>query len=61
MTVDKLADLINSVGFPIVACGALFWLILRIMKQNRETMDTLQKALDENTDAVRKLYNRLDK
>lgn len=52
MDTEVLTALINSVGFPIVACGALFWLNVRIIKR-------LDDAMRENTRVVTELYREL--
>lgn len=45
---------ISTVGFPIVACGALFWYI-----QNK--MDKLADIISANTEVMNKLLERLGK
>jgi hypothetical protein len=45
---------VSAVGFPIVACGALFWYI-----QNK--MDKLADIINANTAVMNKLLERLDK
>ena len=45
---------ISTVGFPIVACGALFWYI-----QNK--MDKLADIINANTEVMNKLLERMNK
>lgn len=54
MDIEIIVELINSIGFPIVACGALFWLNVRIIKR-------LDESMRENTRVVSDLYRELRK
>lgn len=47
MDYNALGQLIGSLGFPIVACCALFWMINTTMKENTESNKEVQKALIE--------------
>ena len=50
---DVSTDIINaigSVGFPIVACGALFWMVNTTMKE-------LSTAINELTKSIQKMNN----
>ena len=46
INLQTIADLINSVGFPIAVCIALFWF-------NRDTIKEQQKILIELKDIIR--------
>jgi hypothetical protein len=52
---------ISTVGFPIVACGALFWYIQKENASNREKIDKLSDTINANTAVMSKLLERLDK
>jgi RNA-splicing ligase RtcB len=41
----EIINAIGSVGFPIVACGALFWMINTTMKELKESIDRLSDAI----------------
>lgn len=43
--VTEISQIISSVGFPIVACGALFWMINTSMKELTNAISTLTQAL----------------
>lgn len=45
-TTTELVNLIGSLGFPIIACGALFWMINTTMKE-------LTTAIDKLSDSIR--------
>lgn len=69
-------QLITSVGFPIVACIGMAWYVKYITDKNREDTKTLnekhntemlafkdeiKEALNNNTIALQKLCERLEK
>lgn len=60
MTVNDITQLISTVGFPIVACGALFWRLNVSEKQHNEEMDKITEALNNNTVAITKLTERIN-
>ena len=61
MGVNELIQLVGSLGFPIVACGALFWRMIKSDEQHKEEMNKMSEALNNNTSALVKLTERLDK
>lgn len=61
MDTETITQLINSVGFPIVASGALFWLNVNVMRQQKETLAELQKSLSEHTEALNRLTEKVTK
>jgi len=52
MDIQVIGQLIASVGFPIVACGALFWFINKQDERHKEEMDGVRKSLEENTSVL---------
>lgn len=61
MDVNVLIQLVGSLGFPIVACGALFWRMVKSDEQHKEEMGKMSDALNNNTAALLKLTEKLDK
>lgn len=61
MDVNTLIQLVGSLGFPIVACGALFWRMVKSDEQHKEEMNKMSEALNNNTNAIVKLTEKLDK
>lgn len=59
MDAETITQLINGVGFPIVASGALFWLNVNVMRQQKETLAALQKSLAEHTEALNRLTEKV--
>ena len=61
MDVNTLIQLVGSLGFPIVACGALFWRMVKSDEQHNEEMNKMSEALNNNTAALVKLTEKIDK
>lgn len=61
MDVNTLIQIVGSLGFPIVACGALFWRMIKSDEQHKEEMNKISDALNNNTVALTRLTNQLDK
>ena len=53
MEYNEIVSLIGSVGFPIVACGGLFWMLNTTMKE-------LTTAIDGLNLSIIKMTNKLD-
>ena len=54
MDIATICQLIGSYGFPIVACGALFWYIV---KEERE----MRAIVQQNTTVIAQLLEHLKK
>lgn len=61
MDVNSMIQLIGSLGFPIVACGALFWRMIKSDEQHKEEINKMSEALNNNTSALVKLTEKLEK
>ena len=61
MDANTIIQLVGSLGFPIVACGALFWRMVKSDEQHKAEMDKLSEALNNNTVALTKISDKLDK
>ena len=64
MDVQVIANFISTIGFPIVACSAMFYMVRENDKLHREEIDGLRKALEANTAALLRLetiMNMLDR
>lgn len=60
MGVPEIAQLVGTLGFPIVCCGALFWQNVKQSQQHKEEMDKYNAALNNNTLAITKLVDKLE-
>lgn len=61
MDANTIIQIVGSLGFPIVMCGALFWNQVKSDEQHKAEMDKLSEALNNNTVAITKLSDKLDK
>lgn len=59
MNVNDVTTLISSLGFPIVCCGALFYANIKQNSAWQETIGKITDALNNNTQALTKLSERL--
>lgn len=60
MDVNAIIQLVGSLGFPIVASGALFWYVNKTDERHKEEMDKVSAALNNNTIALTKLVEKLE-
>lgn len=61
MDANTIIQLVGSLGFPIVMCGALFWRMVKSDEQHKAEMDKLSEAINNNTIALTKLSDNIDK
>jgi hypothetical protein len=50
---QEIADFISQVGFPIAACGGMFYLTYRILAEIVPTLGKMDKTLDHILDYFR--------
>lgn len=55
MDVQVIGQLVASLGFPIVACGALFWMVNKNEERHKEEMYGLRKTIEDNTNVLASL------
>ena len=55
--VQEVTQVISSVGFPIVACGALFWMINTTMAKLTDAITELTKSLDNANNLAEEARN----
>lgn len=61
MTVNDIISLIQSVGFPVVMCVALFWYMINQTKEHAAESKEMQEAINALNVAITKLTDKLDK
>jgi hypothetical protein len=61
MDVAGISTAIGALGFPIVACVAIGWYFVKQQEQNNATISKLSEALNNNTIALTKLAEKIDK
>ena len=59
MDVTMVTQLIGSLGFPIVCCGALFCYLVKEKDAHKEEMEELRKSVEANTTAINSLCQHL--
>ena len=47
MDVSEIITIINTVGFPIVVAGALFWYMTRESEMHKSEMQGMKEAIEE--------------
>ena len=55
MDVQVIGQLIASLGFPIVACGAMFWMVNKQEERHGEEIGSLRKTSEDNTNVLASL------
>lgn len=55
MDIQVIGQLVASLGFPIVACGAMFWFINKQDTRHNNEMGELRKSLENNTSVLTSL------
>ena len=55
MDVQIIGQLIASLGFPIVACGAMFWMVNKQEERHGEEIGSLRKTIEDNTNVLASL------
>ena len=61
MDANTIIQLVGSLGFPVVMCGALFWRTVKSDEQHKAEMDKLSEAINNNTIALTKLSDKFVK
>lgn len=52
-------QIVGSLGFPIAACIAMFWLVIKQSDQHREDLESIRESLNANTEALADLRNAI--
>lgn len=55
MNADTIIQIVSSLGFPIVMCGALFWYMVKQREAHKEETEHLKDTLNENTKVLAEL------
>lgn len=60
MEIGTIAQLVSSLGFPIVVAGAMFWKMNKQDDDHKEEMGKITEAVNNNTIALTKLLDKLN-
>lgn len=52
-------EFINTVGFPIAVCIALFWFIRDTLKKHQNLMEQFNNSINLNTETIKLLVQKL--
>ena len=52
MDAQVIGQLIASLGFPIVAAAAMFWMVNKNEERHKDEIDSMRKTIDENTSVL---------
>ena len=55
MDIQVIGQLVATLGFPIVACGAMFWMVNKQEERHKEEIKGLSKTLEDNTTVLQSL------
>lgn len=58
-TVQVIVQVVQSVGFPIVCCGALFWYMIKQRDAHKDEMDKMTTAINNNTQVLTQIITML--
>ena len=61
MDVSGIVQVVGSLGFPIAACIAVFWYLMKESENHKTEVNKLSEALQNNTIALTKLCDELEK
>ena len=59
MDVNMILQAISTVGFPICACAALFWMVNKQDEQHKAEITALRSVLEANTQALTELKDMI--
>lgn len=52
MDIQVIGQLIASLGFPIVAAAAMFWMVNKQEERHKAEMDGVRKTIEDNTNVL---------
>lgn len=58
---QEISTLISTLGFPIVASGALFWLNIKTSETYSKSIEEMRKTIEENSEIISQLLSTLKK
>lgn len=58
---NEIIQAVSTVGFPIVAYGAMFWYMMKQNENHRGETNALRESIENNTLAVQRLSDYIMK
>jgi hypothetical protein len=59
MDANAIMTMVQTLGFPIICCGALFWRMMKESDNHKAEMEKVTDALNNNTQALIRLEESL--
>ena len=59
MSEQVIEGLITNLGFPIVVCIALFWLVIKTNENYNNMIEKLRQTIQENTQLINDVLDHL--
>lgn len=59
MDINAITTMIQTLGFPVICCGILFWRIIKESDNHKAEMAKITDALNNNTKALVRLEESL--
>lgn len=59
MDINAVTTMVQTLGFPVVCCGLLFWRVIKESDNHKEEMQKITDALNNNTKALIRLEESL--
>lgn len=61
MDINAITQIISSVGFPIAMCVYIMYVMQKQTESHKTEIDELRNTIENNTVAIVKLVEKLDK
>lgn len=61
MEANEIQQLISNLGFPIVACVALFYMNMKTSETYNKTMEEMRDTIEKNTETIQSIFNLYQK
>lgn len=61
MGVNEITQIISTVGFPIAMCVYIIYTMQKQSENHKTEIDELRKTIENNTVAIVKLVEKIDK
>lgn len=58
--IEKITQLINSVGFPIAIAVILLWAMYKMMQSHKEELKIMGDSIDNNTLALTQIKTQME-
>lgn len=60
MELEVITTIINTIGFPIAVCVALFWTLKQMGTKALNVMTEFKEAINNNTNSINLLISKIN-